>query len=264
MRIHTLGTAHGDSTWCRFNSSTLYESRSGALYLLDCGAPAEALVRRKGLRIRDIRALFLTHMHDDHTGGLTGLVKQTLKYPGESDRPLRLFFPESRAIAPFRAWMDAMHLNDASPLLLYAAVQDGPVYEDDEVAVRAIRTSHLRDKAGNPVSFAYALHFKKEDLDVLHSGDLRSDFSDFPAQAQEEHFHACVCEATHYHPDSALDTLAACRFDRLIFAHIANRWHDYPQPGPDYIRGERKLLDSCQDALPYPVTVAHDGDEFLL
>ena len=264
MRIYTLGTAHGDSTWYRHCSSTLYETADGALYLIDCGAPAEALVRRKGLLIRDIRALFITHMHEDHVGGLTGIVKNTLKYPGESDRPLILHFPEEKAIEPFRNWLFAMHINADRPLLAWAAVQEGPFYEDENVAVRAIRTRHLTDKDGNPLSFAYHLHFKAENLDVLHSGDLRGDFADFPKEPLTQHFDACVCEATHYRPESARDTLAQCRFGQLIFTHVSDRWHNYPQSGPYYVNNEKKLLEAYAGKLPYPVRVAHDGDEFLL
>ena len=80
MRIYTLGTSHGNSTHSRFNSSTAYET-NGVLYLVDAGAPVEALLRRKGLFCRDVRAVFVTHMHDDHAGGLSGLSKQVIKYP---------------------------------------------------------------------------------------------------------------------------------------------------------------------------------------
>ena len=79
MNIHTLGTGHGNSTLSRFNSSTLYETVDGRLYLIDAGAPVEALIRRKGFKLRNLRATFVTHMHDDHAGGLTGLMKQVIK-----------------------------------------------------------------------------------------------------------------------------------------------------------------------------------------
>ena len=81
MIIHTLGTSHGDSTKTRFNTSTAYEAANGSLYLIDCGAPCEALLRRKGLRVQDVRAVFLTHLHIDHTAGLISLMKQCTKYP---------------------------------------------------------------------------------------------------------------------------------------------------------------------------------------
>ena len=87
MKIYTLGTSHGDSTVCRFNSSTAYETEDGRIYLVDAGAPVEALLRRKALHIKDVRAVFISHMHDDHAGGLSGLIKQATKYASTRNTP---------------------------------------------------------------------------------------------------------------------------------------------------------------------------------
>ena len=84
MRITTLGTSHGDHTYCRFNSSTLFES-GNRLYLFEAGAPANGLLVRAGKDVCSIKAVFITHMHEDHAGGLPGLIKSLLKYaqPGQ-------------------------------------------------------------------------------------------------------------------------------------------------------------------------------------
>lgn len=266
MKIHTLGTSHGDSTFCRFNSSTLYETEEGGLYLFDCGAPAEALIRRKGFATRDLKALFVTHMHDDHAGGLTGLLKNRAKYPPAEERPLPVFLPEETAIAPLKAWLYAVHEERAADTPEFHAVKDGEIYSDDHLTVTAIRTRHLRTKGrteGDPCSFAYLLYFKKEDKTVLHTGDLSGDFSDFPEISAQRDFDVCLCEATHYHPESALPLLEKSRFGRLIFIHIGNAWHDTTPISPAGRNGEAQLLELCR-GLPYPVAIAHDGEEFVV
>lgn len=258
MKIYTLGTSHGNSTATRFNSSTAYET-DGVIYLVDCGAPCEALLRRKGLQVKDVRALFVTHMHDDHAGGITGLIKQVVKYPQGRAWPLELYLPEESAIAALTGWFAALHEPYDSPLLQYRAVEDGCFYEDENLRVTAVRTQHLRTRGrteGDPCSFAYILDFKKEGRTVLHTGDLRGDFTDFPAkQAQERRYDVCLCEATHYPPEAALPYLAQARFAQLVFIHIGDRWHE---PG-----GE-EALTAYFAALDYPVCVAHDGDEFMI
>ena len=261
MKIITLGTSHGDSTLTRFNSSTLYETE-GVLYLVDVGAPAEALLKRKGYSCGDVRAAFITHMHDDHAGGVTGLLKQITKYGQNRKYKFTLFLPEKKAIVALKNWFSVLHEDADSPLLEYGTVNDGNVYEDENLRVSAIRTRHLRTLGrtmGDPCSFAYVLYFKKENKTVLHSGDLAADFSDFPKISAEEHFDLCLCEATHYDPKDAESILTKARFDRMIFIHIANRWHDCI-PGA---YGEKRLLEHCK-SYPYPVTVAHDGDVFVL
>ena len=254
MKIYTLGTSHGDSTMTRFNTSTAYQAQSGAVYLVDCGAPCEALLRRKGLRVQDVRAVFLTHLHIDHTAGLISLTKQCTKYPGDRVVPMQVHLPEEEAIPALKNWLRALHEDPDHRLLHFTASHVGPLYEDDSIAVSAIRTRHLVNSAGEPSSFAYVLHFKQENLTVLHTGDLRGDFADYPQEAQTQHFDVCLCEATHYPPESAQPVLKTAQLDHLIFIHIADRWH---LPG-----GEDALLNCFAD-MPYPVRVAHDGDEFV-
>ena len=260
MKIITLGTSHGDSTVSRFNSSTMYET-DGALYLVDAGAPTEALIKRCGYSCNDIRAAFITHMHDDHAGGLTGLLKQIIKHGKDKENTFALFLPEEKAIAALKNWFLALHEDADSPLIEYGFVDDGVTYEDENIRVTAIRTAHLRTLGrlvGDPCSFAYILHFKKEGKTILHSGDLKSDFSDFPQIAAEEYFDVCLCEATHYDlKKSAEPILQKAKFGKLIFIHIANRWHNEIAGA----FGENALLEMCKD-YPYPVSVAHDMDVY--
>ena len=62
MQITTLGTSHGDHTYCRFNSSTLFET-GGRSYLVDSGEPVNGLMIRAGKPFAALRAVVVTHMH---------------------------------------------------------------------------------------------------------------------------------------------------------------------------------------------------------
>ena len=266
MRVYTLGTSHGDSTDCRLNSSTVYQTDNGTLYMVDAGAPCEALLRRQGLLLDRLKCTFVTHMHDDHAGGLSGLIKQAVKHDANRSWPLLVFLPEAKAISALQNWIFALHEEADSPSVGYFAVEDGPVFEDENLRVYAVRTAHLRTRGrteGDPCSFAYVLCFKKEKIKVLHSGDLRADFSDFPQLAAAEAFDLCVCEATHYDPYTAKATLKNAQFKRLIFNHIGNRWHNRTLEDGSFYNGERALQDCFAD-LPYPVEISHDGDVFEL
>jgi ribonuclease BN (tRNA processing enzyme) len=264
MRIHTLGTSHGDSTFCRFNSCTVYETADGTLYMVDAGAPAEALLRRKRLSLHAVRAVFISHMHDDHAGGLSGIIKQVTKHKQNWTNPLSLYLPEANAAEALRGWVLALHEPADDPIIDYRVVDDGIIYEDDNLTVTAIRTDHLRTHGrtiGDPCSFAYILHFRKENITVLHTGDLRADLADYPTIAFEQDFDVCVAEATHYNPAQGAQLFGRSRFGRLIFIHIHDPWHIHVAEDGQIDNGEERLLDYYRN-LPCPVSIAHDGESF--
>lgn len=264
MKIYTLGTSHGDSTFNRFNSSTAYETEDGKIYLVDAGAPVEALIRRKGLNVSDLQTVFITHMHDDHAGGLSGLLKQVTKYSANRKAPLTVFLPEENAITALKAWVNALHEPADHPSLVYATTNNGEIYSDENLTVTAIRTKHLRTNGrneGDPCSFAYVLNFKKENFSVLHTGDLLHSLDDFPKIAFEREFDLCLCEATHYRPETSVPVFQRAKFKRLLLIHITEESHNYVRPGWITENGEKDRL-SYYKTLPYPVAIAHDGDEF--
>ena len=247
MHITTLGTSHGNHTYCRFQSSTLFEIGERA-YLLDAGAPVAALMIRGGKDFDRLKAVFITHMHEDHVSGLPGLIKALLKYP-KDEKHTDVFLSEASAEAGLAAWLTAQHLAWPSDAITINTTRVGDVFDDGVLQVSAEPTQHMRH-ADFPVSFAYVL--RAEEKRVVYTGDLRGDFSDFPMAAREEPCDACICEVTHYDPREALPTLTASPIRRLILTHVHDPWHG---------EGEEELRDILS-GLPYPVEIAHDGDEF--
>ena len=259
MKIITLGTSHGDHTYCRFNSSTLLEFGEDR-YLIDAGVPVDALLFRRKVDFNDLMAVFVTHMHGDHAAGIPNLIKYIEKMDEKGKRqgnprrrPASFFLPEDQAILPLTQWCQALHLKCPSPLFSLNAVCAGVVYQDQNIIVTAHPTRHLVSHTGQgPISFAYQV--QGEGKNLLFTGDLTPDFSDFPQIALEQPFDLIFCEATHYPPQAALPTLERTRTKALVFYHIHDPWHG---------EGETRLLDYYR-SLDYPCRIAHDGDAFEL
>ncbi|MBQ4050149.1 MAG: MBL fold metallo-hydrolase [Oscillospiraceae bacterium] len=251
MKITTLGTSHGNHTYCRFNSSTLIEV-GDAVYLIDAGVPVDATLTRRGTDFNAIRGIFITHMHGDHAAGLPNMVKYIEKFAKNRQSPAAIFLPEEEAIEPLGAWCRALHLQFPSPLFTMNTTRPGFVYEDEYISVTAYETRHLRMSGLDCPSYAYQV--KCEDKNILFTGDLDKWFSDFPEVALNEEFDLIFCEATHYPPEKAVPVLMQAKTKSFVFYHIHDPWHG---------DGEQTLLDYYKE-LPFPVKVAHDLDEFEL
>ena len=250
MLITTLGTSHGNHTYCRFNSSTLLEVGDRS-YLIDAGEPVNGLMIRSNKPFSALRAVFITHMHEDHVGGLPDLIKALVKR-AEGRRQVRVFLPEPSAAGALSAWVSAMHVQWPSPEVGISGIRGpGQVFDDGVLSVEAIATRHLDN--GRTPTFAFLI--QAEGRRIISTGDLRADFTDFPETARREPCDLCLCEMTHFKPETALPVLTQSPIRRLILNHIHDPWH-----GKD---GEARLREVLAP-LPYPFEIAHDGDAFTL
>jgi ribonuclease BN (tRNA processing enzyme) len=104
--VVTLGTAGGPRWWRGQDASV----RAGiatavvvgdATYLVDCGHGVGTQFTRAGLPLRSLRAVFLTHLHSDHTIDLAALVLFGLMSLDVPERgPVRLLGPGDRGMLP--------------------------------------------------------------------------------------------------------------------------------------------------------------------
>jgi len=248
MNITTLGTSHGDPTLEHFCTSTLLETQ-GRYYLIDAGEPANALLVRQGLRSAQLSAIFITHMHIDHTGSLPVVCEQADKYRRNfPELFLTVCLPEQEAIEPLHAWRRANHNRFNNPSNVFRHYDQDNGYQDEALAMTAVRTRHLNIK-DEPNAASYAIKIAAEGKNVLFTGDLASDFGDFPLE-QAQHCDLVFSEITHYPLEMAIPTLEKLNCGKLVFYHIHNPWQTE--------EGRNKVLQACSH-LPYPVEFAFDG-----
>lgn len=104
-RVVTLGTAGGPRWW----SSRTGQHRHGiatavvvgdAYYLVDAGLGVGRQLERADLPFNDMRAMFVTHLHSDHTVDIPSLLTMGL-YARDTDKaPIAVFGPGDRGMLP--------------------------------------------------------------------------------------------------------------------------------------------------------------------
>ena len=248
MKLCFIGTGHGSATATHMSSVTHLEC-GGRSYLVDCADGADAAMLKKGLSPSALSAIFITHLHLDHTGGLPVVLKRLFKEEGEK---INVILPNRAAGPSINQWMTWNGFSrrfDADPdAILYSDSKDG--FNDGNVEVTAFQTEHLTDP--ERPSFAYSI--KTEGKKLFFTGDLRGDCSDFPLEAAQES-DLVVSELTHFRLHHIFPFLEQLRTKALIFNHIGN-WSQVPEE-------QVRILEKCKE-LPYPVKIAYDGMEFEL
>ncbi|MDQ8150779.1 MAG: MBL fold metallo-hydrolase [Gemmatimonadota bacterium] len=158
--------------------------RAGRSYLIDAGpgvvrraAAAAALHADSALQPRNLRTLFLTHLHSDHTVGLPDLILSA--WTLERDVPLEVYGPPGTQAmvdhllaayaADIRNRIDG--LEPANPTGYQVRVHEitpGPIFEDGNVTVTAFAVPH----GDWEVAFGY--RFQSIDRSIVISGDTRA------------------------------------------------------------------------------------------
>ncbi|MBQ7822172.1 MAG: ribonuclease Z [Clostridia bacterium] len=228
MQITTLGTSHGYNTAGNFYTSTLVETENGS-FLIDAGCQADTMMIHAGKDAGKIKAIFITHPHTDHMGGIISTMKDIERKSGKTQK-YTVYLPEDLEAA-IRAWADAIHVG--IPNASFVFYKEGVIYDDGALKVEAIQSHHLKI---NDEYVSYSFVVETEGKRVLFTGDLSCDAHDFPTVSAEKEFDLCVSESTHFKPHHVAEALGKARFKRIIFNHIWDEWRT-PEGEAEWLRG---------------------------
>ncbi len=139
MEITFLGTSSGVPTRSRNVSSVaLRLPQRAEVWLFDCGEGTQHQLQRSDIKSSQIRRIFITHMHGDHTFGLMGLIA-SCGLAG-SAQPIDIYGPEGLK-GYLQSAAKYSYLNLGSRLKIHT-VKPGLIYEDDEFSVSCQLLKH--------------------------------------------------------------------------------------------------------------------------
>ena len=232
--------------------------RGKDLYLLDCGEPTAVHFARNKVSPEALRAVFVSHTHVDHIGGLPMLL-QWLQL-NQRTAPLTLCLP-AEAISAFRDYLDLLFLY---PDLLgydleYRPVAPGKIYDRDGLLIEAHSNRHLahhadrlrrEGKGRSGQSFSYLLTIG--DKRLLFSGDLLqpTEITDLANRAD-----LAIIELAHFPPEELGAALAGTTLPRLLATHLIHTLEPTEAKVPARIR---------KGGYKGEVKVARDGEEVEL
>ena len=216
MRIIFFGSSHGVPEPNRRASSTLIEVGENR-YFIDMGTQSieQLITRRKP--VESVKAIFLTHMHGDHSDGLISFLDLCSWYFKNADPAVYLPEPYEDTVAALAAWLKCTGVTMRP--FRFSRVAEGPLYRDDAISIRAFRTSHCQS------SYAYLV--EAEGKRVLFSGDLsgRGPQVDFPVSVLEEPLDLAICESAHFPATAYLPIFRGnANLKQLCFNHYSDRF----------------------------------------
>ena len=244
MRILFLGSGHFRPTPERHCPCAVLDT-GGAKYCVDAGGPVPDLLAAAGISPEELRAVFTTHVHGDHTNGLYALADLcNYAFPMAS---MDVFVTDPGLMDLLRKSVEVSEAGqrlDETRFRLKLMTEDTR-WSDGNLTVTPIPTKHMAHK-GRP-SFAYLM--EAEGKRVLFTGDLSQELArdDFPRVALEEPLDLTICEMGHFGPDHLASILPAYRGRALYFQHV------YPEDKEAYI-------PEMDGKWGYPVRLLSDGE----
>lgn len=201
MKLHILGCGDAFGSGGRNNSGYLIEA-GDRLFLLDCGPTTLLAMKRAGFDSRRLDAVFLSHLHGDHFGGLAFFFLDDL-YENPRARPLHVAGPagtEEKTRALFQLMYGGLSGAKKLPPVVFDVLEPEAQITILGIEVYPFRVPHQVEEISLGLKIAY------QGKQLLYSGD--SAWTDlFVTHARGADLFLCEC----------------CFFDRETANHMSYR-----------------------------------------
>ena len=172
-KLVLLGTMGGPSVGrARYMTSSVM-LHAGKAHVCDCGYGATQQLVRAGVKLQDIRDVFITHHHPDHNIELGTLIYFAW-YAG-LEAPLHLYGPPPlrqitgdylKALKPdVDVWLEDLGRKPIGPVVVHEVSAAGPVMSSPDMKVSAAVVNHP------PVVPSLGYRFDFPDRSIVFSGD---------------------------------------------------------------------------------------------
>jgi ribonuclease BN (tRNA processing enzyme) len=236
-KLTIFGSAAGYPTKRRPHTTAVGLWRGDGLYLFDAGAGIADQFAAFDVDPEATRAIFLTHTHADHVGGLAPLL-QSIQLKKRT-LPLPLYIP-NRAWEGIRDYLHFLYLRPLKDFdLQLHPITAGFTYEETDLAITAVRSHHLepseegrRELGARTESQAFSYVITADDTRVYLSGDIHS-----PDEAAKHGAKAdlAVVEIAHFEPEALAEALADSGISRLVVSHVPAALEPHEAELPDRI-----------------------------
>jgi ribonuclease BN (tRNA processing enzyme) len=182
-RLITVGTGGGPVPRAGRAQSSNLLIVNGTPYLIDAGDGTARRLAKMKFNFRTLGTIFITHGHNDHTGGLGMLL--SVQWGAQRTQPINVYGPPGtagliKAAVSYLNYDAEIRISDGSrtqPIEKVFFGHDlgtGEVYKDANIKVTAVENTHFHFPAGSPAygkAKSYSYRFETPDKVIVFTGD---------------------------------------------------------------------------------------------
>lgn len=234
MKLTFLGSGSAFTTGDNFHSNMLLESENGKRLLIDCGSDARHSLAKIGLGFADIDAVYISHLHADHSGGLEWLAFTTKFAHGAAKPKLLIHETMVKPIWENQLKAGLQPLGEVAGSLatffeVHALIK---TFEWEGVRFELVPTKHIQDTTKWINTFGLSFQFNDKEYFITTDTQFYPDHFADHYDSAELIFHDC--------DTSAMPTEVHASYTQLksLPAHLKRKmWLYHYSPGflPDAV-----------------------------